>query len=177
MNHGRSGRCSSSALDTSTSSSTSSPRRNVSELFSTTFRDPSCRPLSGNRRPPGRCCSSRPYLRHFFIEDLFLIQIRYLSCRFRVGPWSADGAGRCCNRRPRLRNRPLNEVFPSCSGQRFAILRAAPCRGTVGVLDGAAPVDLVLDISSSNTCSRYRFAVIRVGSCRVTVSWWFWKVL
>ncbi len=33
-------------------------------------------------RRPGRCCSSKPCLRHFLIEDLFPIQTRCPSCRF-----------------------------------------------------------------------------------------------
>jgi len=46
-----------------------------------------------------------------------------------------------------------DDLFPSCSRQRFAVLRAASCRGTVSSApDSASTVDLVFDIASSKTC-------------------------
>ena len=37
-----------------------------------------------------------------------------------VGPEPASGSGRCCSRRPRLRHGHLDDLFPTCSRQRFA---------------------------------------------------------
>ena len=117
-------------------------------------------------------------LRHVLVEDLFPIQIRCPSCRFLsghsqlvflVGAATVDlvfdivPSTKCFRAVPDNLSRSF---VPPIVGNR-----------QLGVLNGSAAVNLVLNISTSKTCSQYRLAVISAGSCRAMVSCWFWKVL
>jgi len=103
----------------------------VFELLSTTFCGPSCRYL---------------YLTSQLgvLDGATVVAFVILSPRIPVpdtdslsfvpvlvGPWSAGGSGRCCYRRPRLLHDHLDQLFPSCSRQSFAVHRAATCRESV----------------------------------------------
>ena len=117
----------------STPSSTSPPRRrpvpnNVSRSFVPLLvGEPST-------RRPGLCCtqlqpstssSTLPHRRP--VPDT--VSLSFVPVL--VGPWSACGFGWCCTVDSSLRHRYLDDLFSTCSWQRFAVLRAASCWGTV----------------------------------------------